>query len=98
MRLYHLTFQESKDTEVRSVWFPTDKAARIFHDDLINHVESITWETVEIPLHNRISMTNFLNQQFNSHRSPRLALDDWRLEAHINAKTVHLLPVDPSSK
>jgi len=98
MRLYHLTFQERVGEEVRSVWFPTKKAAQTFHDDLFEHVASITWEPVDIPTYNRITMTNFLNQQFNSHRSPRLALDDWRLEAHINAKTVHLLPVDPSSK
>jgi|TARA_R100000081_G_C4694095_1_gene104073 hypothetical protein len=98
MRIYHLTFQEKAGQEVRSVWFPTKKAAQTFHDDLVNHVVDITWESVDIPTYNRITMTNFLNQQFNSHRSPRLALDDWRLEAHINAKTVHLLPVNPSSE
>ena len=94
MRLYHVTSQETKDAEVKYVWFATEKSAKRFVGDLSSSVASIQYVPVEIPAQNRTSMAVFLNCQFSFHRAMRCALDDDVLEAHINAKTVHLLPVE----
>jgi len=96
MRIHLVAFRQHKGGDVTEVWFADKGTAQTFHDDLRGAVTGLNLSTVPVPVNNRIALATWLNNRYAFSTIP-VQLGDKVLEAHINAKTVHLLSVNPNN-
>ena len=96
MNIHLVAFRQHKGGDVTEVWFADKGTAQTFHDDLRGAVTGLNLSTVPVPVNNRIALATWLNNRYAFSTIP-VQLGDKVLEAHINAKTVHLLSVNPNN-
>lgn len=96
MNIHLVAFRQHKGGDVTEVWFADKGTAQTFHDDLRGAVTNLKLSTISVPVGNRVALATWLNNRYTVSTIP-VQLDDKVLEAHINAKTVHLLSVNPNN-
>ena len=96
MNIHLVAFRQHKGGDVTEVWFADKGTAQTFYDDLRGAVTDLQLGTVPVPVNNRVALATWLNNRCAFSPTP-VQLGDKVLEAHINAKTVHLLSVNPNN-
>tara|TARA_R110000751_G_scaffold191247_4_gene296959 strand:- start:1240 stop:1542 length:303 start_codon:yes stop_codon:yes gene_type:complete len=90
MTIHLVAFRQHKGGGTTEVWFADKGTAQVFHDDLCGAITDIKLDEVPVPVNNRVALATWLNNRY-TYPSVLVSLDNKVLEAHINAKTVHLL-------
>jgi len=97
MNLRLVAFRRTKGGDVTEVWFANNNAAQVYHNSLRGIVADLKLEKVSVPVANRNALATWLNNRYTYSTVPVL-LDDKVLEAHINAKTAHLVVANPTTQ
>lgn len=92
MTLHLVAFRQTRGGDTTEVWFANNNAAQVYHNSLRGIVAELSLDKVRVPVDTRNSLATWLNSRHTCSSAP-ISLADKVLEAHINAKTVHLLAV-----